>query len=113
MHQEVGRETQKGHRGASAAEDLAVARAIVTARLAGHQVKVYLFGSWARGEAREGSDVDLAVLAIAPLPVGLLAELREELEESSIVARVDVVDLADASPELRAEVEREGIPWIE
>ncbi len=99
--------------GGRAIEDLAVVRAVVSAKLAAHRVRVLLFGSWARGEAREGSDIDVAVLPVAPLPVGLLAELREELEEASVVARVDVVDLREASPELRRAVEREGVPWIE
>ncbi len=100
-----------GCAGRASASELERTRAVVAARLSGQPVTVWLFGSWARGEASAGSDVDLAVEALAPLPIGLLAELREDLEEAAIVARVEVVNLAEASPELRAEVAREGIQW--
>lgn len=45
-------------------------RRLVLAELAGLPVRVFLFGSWARGEARPDSDVDVAVRPMAPLPWG-------------------------------------------
>jgi predicted nucleotidyltransferase len=80
--------------------------------LAGRRVDVYLFGSWARGTAGPTSDVDLAVDPREPLPPGVLARLREALEESTIPLRVDVVDLADTDAAFRDRVRREGIRWI-
>ncbi len=72
-------------------------------------MRVVLFGSWARGEARPGSDVDVAIKRRGPLSPGILAELRQRQEESSIPQRVDLVDLDDAPEALRAAVEREGV----
>ncbi len=72
---------------------------------------VYLFGSWARGEATSMSDIDLAVKARSPLPPGSLARLRERLEESHIPYRVEVVDLDDAEPGLRRRILEEGVRW--
>lgn len=72
---------------------------------------VHLFGSWARGEARSISDIDLAVETLNPLPPGLLADLRERLEESHVPYRVEVVDLRSADPHLRERVRKEGIRW--
>ncbi len=46
-------------------------------RSAGEGVNVYLFGSWARGEATRVSDIDLAIESETPLPPGTLARLRE------------------------------------
>lgn len=75
-------------------------------------VHIYLFGSWARGTARHGSDVDVAV----EYPVGVsgalkIGELRERLEESTIPYRVDVVDMQRASQSLLEEIRKDGIRW--
>ena len=70
---------------------------------------IFLFGSWARGEQRQGSDVDLAVAYRGPSNALKLAELREALEESTIPYNVDVVDMQQASDALRAQIRKDGI----
>ncbi len=97
--------------GSSASDALAEVRRIVLAGLSGYAVDVYLFGSRARGTARRGSDVDVAILPTAPLPPGLLARVRESLEESHVPYVVEVVDLSEASDALRRRVLEEGIRW--
>lgn len=72
---------------------------------------VYLFGSWARGEATRLSDIDVAIDPHTPLPRGTLARLREQLEESHVPYHVDVVDLSHTDPEFRRRVLAEGILW--
>jgi hypothetical protein len=84
---------------------------IVLEGLEGHKARLYLFGSWATGNRRRGSDVDVAILPLEPLPTGLLSEIRENLEESSIPYFVDLVDLSQVEPAFRERVEREGIAW--
>ena len=59
----------------SGSPDLDEVRRVVLRGLAGRTAKVYLFGSWARGEASRVSDIDVAVLPVDPLPIGLLAEI--------------------------------------
>ena len=86
-------------------------RRIVREVLGDTEVTVYLFGSWARGEATPGSDIDLAVESRTPLPPGLLARLRERLEESHVPYRIEVVDLREADPIFRRRVLEEGISW--
>lgn len=86
-------------------------RRVVLEELEGLPVRVFLFGSWARGEARPDSDVDVAVRPLAPLPRGVLARLRQRLEESTVPRRVEVVDLAEAPQGLVEAVAREGIEW--
>jgi uncharacterized protein len=80
-------------------------------RLRGHDVRVYLFGWWARGTASRISDIDVAVDSPQPLPRGLLAEIHDELDESRILYPVDLVDLSEAAPALRRRVEAEGVLW--
>lgn len=94
-----------------ASRDLECIREIVRQAVAGTGAEVYLFGSQARGDARAGSDVDLAIGHADCLPPGALARLREAFEEAAILVRVDVVDLAEASPAIRASVSREGLRW--
>jgi predicted nucleotidyltransferase len=86
-------------------------KALVLRALAGHAVTVYLFGSFARREARPFSDIDVAIDPHGPLSPGTIARLREELEQSTIPRRVEVVDLRDADPEFRERVRREGVVW--
>ena len=79
--------------------------------LSGHDVDVYLFGSWASGTQRRTSDIDIAVDPHQPLPPGTLSNLREQLEESHIPYFVEVVDLSQTDQKFRAKVLREGIRW--
>ena len=72
---------------------------------------VYLFGSRARGTAREGADLDVALDAGAPIKFGTLANILAEVEESSIPLFVDIVDMHNISVEMRKEIEKEGLLW--
>lgn len=76
-----------------------------------YAVDCYLFGSWAAGRPRQTSDIDLAIEPQTPLPPGTLATLRERFEESHIPYRVEVVDLATASPAFREQVLAHGVRW--
>ena len=91
--------------------DLELARRIICAHLADQDVRLRLFGSRARGDARPWSDIDVAVQAAVALPAGVLSTLREALEESSCLLNVDVVDWDDADAALRDSIAREGIEW--
>ena len=89
---------------------LARVRAIVLGTLGDWPARVYLFGSYARGEAHRFSDIDVAIDAGDPLPPSLKADIEEALEESTVPYFVDVVDLA-RSPHLRDRVLADGVPW--
>jgi len=86
-------------------------RRIVLDALGEKNAQVYLFGSWARGEATRLSDIDVAIDPHATLPRGTLARLRERLEESHVPYHVDVVDLTRTAPEFRHRVLAEGVLW--
>ena len=55
-------------------------------------VKVHVFGSRARGQAKAWSDLDLVFEAPAPLSLELFATLAEAFEESELPWKVDIVD---------------------
>lgn len=100
-----------GGMGDTAHNDLEEARRIVVEGLAGRAARVYLFGSWSKGKGTRTSDIDIGILGEAPMPGWLMSEMAERLEESSILYRVDLVDLAKAPAAFREKVEAEGVAW--
>lgn len=92
-------------------DDLAEVRRLVFRGLQGRKVEVFLFGSRVTGTACRSSDIDVGVLPSAPLPEGLLAEIREDLEESRVPYRVELVDLSATDRTFRDRVRREGVLW--
>ncbi|WP_221568699.1 nucleotidyltransferase family protein [Alkalihalobacillus sp. TS-13] len=74
-------------------------------------VRIYLFGSWARKEEKQSSDIDIAIETITPLSSSKWLEITERIEQSTIPYHVDVVNLKDASDALKQNVKREGILW--
>ena len=86
-------------------------RHMVLEALGEHDAEVWLFGSCARGEPRQHSDIDIAILPRDQLPLGFFGGLQADIEESTIPYDVDLVDLSRADPALLEEVRREGIAW--
>jgi len=87
------------------------ARRIILSRLKEYRFQLFLFGSQAKQRAGRTSDIDVGILPMAPLPRGLLSEIREELEESHIPYPVDLVDLSRSNPEFLQHVKQEGVIW--
>jgi predicted nucleotidyltransferase len=81
-------------------------RAGVRPRVSGLQ-SALLFGSHARREASQASDVDVAFLASAAITPSLLRAVRQELE-LAIGSGVYLVDLRVADTVLRHEITQQG-----
>lgn len=86
-------------------------RAEILRAVADHNVDVFLFGSWARGDAVRTSDIDTALDPPPSFPRAEIFRLRERLEELPVAYPVEVVDLRDASSAFRKGVRKEGISW--
>ncbi|HXQ23929.1 MAG TPA: nucleotidyltransferase domain-containing protein [Candidatus Acidoferrales bacterium] len=72
-----------------------------------HVRRIWLFGSRARGDAAERSDIDLAVEAPeASEPEWL--EMAGWIDEADTLLPIDLVRLDDASEGLRQQVRKEG-----
>ena len=73
--------------------------------------RAYVFGSRARGGARQYSDLDLALEWRRPLGLDLLGRIAEALSESDLPYKVDIVDLMKEDPSFRARITSECVPF--
>jgi len=86
-------------------------RKLLLGHLKGYRYQLFLFGSQSTQQAGRASDIDVGILPMAPLPRGLLSEIREKLEESHIPYPVDLVDLSRTNPEFLQHVRQKGVIW--
>ena len=73
--------------------------------------KIYLFGSRARGDHSETSDIDLAVYTKELISIPTMATIQEDINRANIPFFVDVVDANHTSKVLKMIIEEEKIPW--
>jgi len=69
--------------------------------------KVYVFGSRAKNEAKQYSDLDLAIDLGQKLDFSLECKLKVDFEESLIPYTVDVVDLNSISESFRDNIKND------
>lgn len=63
--------------------------------------RVFVFGSRVSGGGSERSDIDLGIQGADPLPIDVLGDIQEELEDLDILYKIDIVDFAAASDRFR------------
>ncbi|MGH8511192.1 MAG: restriction endonuclease subunit S [Gammaproteobacteria bacterium] len=71
--------------------------------------EVWAFGSRATWNAKEYSDLDLAVIGQTPLSLCVSAALADDFAESDLPFKVDVVDWATTSESFRKIIERDKV----
>ncbi|RWZ54556.1 nucleotidyltransferase domain-containing protein [Halobacillus fulvus] len=86
-------------------------KSILNEQLSMERARVYLFGSWARQDEKHSSDIDIAIESLSPISPLQWNKLIEQIEESTIPYKVDVVNLHDANDALVEQVKEEGILW--
>ncbi len=72
---------------------------------------IYLYGSRARLQHKEGADVDLALDNKKPIDFSALANIRFDIEESTIPLMVDIVDIHNISQDFLDEIKKDWILW--
>jgi len=90
---------------------LSMLKKLILLHLGNRDIQVILFGSHAKNTTHRYSDIDIALLSADPLPLGLISQLKEKIEQSIIPYSVDIIDLSQVDRELREKVIREGIVW--
>jgi len=71
--------------------------------------EVWAFGSRAKWNAKEYSDLDLAVIGQTPLSLSVSAALADDFSESDLPFKVDVVDWATTGESFRKIIERDKV----
>ncbi len=74
-------------------------------------VKIYLFGSRARGTAKPFSDTDLAIDTGKKLNFLEISKARNVLEGLNLPLMIDVVDMNTIPDDLHTTILQEGIVW--
>ena len=87
--------------------ELETVRGILREHTPGNDVRA--FGSRVSRNARETSDLDLALMTDEPLSIARMAALRASFTESDLPFRVDIVDWANTSESFRKVIECEHV----
>lgn len=70
---------------------------------------VWIFGSRATGKHRTYSDLDVLYHAPIALPLNFIGQIQEQLEESNLPIKVDLVALQDLAESYRDRVLAERV----
>lgn len=70
-------------------------------RYLGEEYRLYLFGSWAKGEARETSDFDIGILGETEVSWSIMTKINSEIRGIQTLRKIDVVDLNATSERFR------------
>jgi predicted nucleotidyltransferase len=80
-----------------------IVKEIVLKRVPLADYSVFLFGSRAVGNNHEMSDIDVGIWGEKPLSAMIKLNLEEELEESDILLKVDLIDFYQVSQDFKDE----------
>lgn len=75
--------------------------------------KIILYGSRARGDAREGSDIDVALDMGHKIDTLIMSNIIGDLEESRLPICFDIVDFHNISESMQQRILKDGIIWKE
>ena len=71
----------------------------VTSHINPAEYKIFLFGSFAKGEDNRTSDIDIGVEGKQPLTAWVKFKIVDELEKLPTLKRFDLVDFKSVSPD--------------
>ena len=73
--------------------------------------KIILYGSRARGDFKEGSDIDIALEEKDKIEAMLINNIIWDLEDSDLPIFFDIVDFKKMSEDMKKNIFRDGIVW--
>ena len=73
--------------------------------------KIILYGSRARGDDKEGSDIDVAIDMGAEINESVFSKIHFDLEDSDLPISFDIIDFHKVSKELQNQIIKDGVIW--
>ena len=73
--------------------------------------KIILYGSRARQDFREGSDIDVALDLGCKIDRSIMSNIIGDLEESNVVVPFDMVDFYAVSEDMQKNILKDGVVW--
>lgn len=73
--------------------------------------KIILYGSRARGDYYEGSDIDIALDAGYKIDRLIISKIIGGVEESRLPISFDIVDFWGISEDMQKEIIKDGVIW--
>jgi len=73
--------------------------------------KIILYESRARGDFREGADIDIALDMGSKMDTLIISNIIVDLEESNLLIFFDIVDFRAVSESLQKEIIKDGVVW--
>lgn len=84
---------------------------LILSELKGASVKIFLFGSRARGDEAKTSDVDIGFIPGKKFNLKTIVYLKDTIEDSRIPYSIEFVNLNAVSENFRKEVLKDAIIW--
>jgi len=81
----------------------------ICAKIVPTPFRLILFGSFARGDATQFSDIDIALQTKEDIDEKVVRKIQQELQKTRTLRKIDCVYLNRASPALRETVKKEGV----
>lgn len=75
------------------------------------EAKIILYGSRARGDNKEGADIDIALDAGEKIDDLLMSKIVWDLEDSDLPIFFDIVDLVKMPDAMKKNIAKDGIIW--
>jgi predicted nucleotidyltransferase len=72
-------------------------------------VDLFIFGSFARGDARKTSDLDLGVIWRSERSERTFSRLYDDVQALPTIRKIDLVDFSQASPSFRRLAEKDKL----
>lgn len=73
--------------------------------------KIYLFGSYARGDYSRSSDIDIAIDNGEPISLVEMAQMAHMIDVLNLIQKVEVIDFRSVPLLLQQKILKEGIAW--
>ncbi|MBI3590112.1 MAG: nucleotidyltransferase domain-containing protein [Candidatus Melainabacteria bacterium] len=84
---------------------------LVLDELKSQNVKIFIFGSRARGDNYIGSDVDIGLISKGKIDSSKISLLKEKIENSNIPYKVEIVNFNEVSEDFKNEALKDIEIW--